>query len=272
MILCAEATYRLTVGPQAAVVFSLVAESVEPNVQLNLTRLAFGPRPIGSTTTQALALYNREDEALEFAFGEMPPYLTVTPASGSIKPRSAASFLVAFKPPAEGPFNASLRCRIPGKVDILTCNAKGEGYPVLCSLSVCGTEPTAVPIGSPTTLDFGKVPIHDRSVRTLALGNAGRHPVDFTWTLPPTLANVVIIAPASGTVAPGADCRIEIALFPTASGMCKNERLECGIMDGPTFRLRLRATAVDPASSSPSSLTMSKTSPVSVLLTAPPST
>lgn len=49
------------------------------------TRLAFGPRPIGSTTTQALALYNREDEALEFAFGRTPVDLSMSHSGTVIK-------------------------------------------------------------------------------------------------------------------------------------------------------------------------------------------
>lgn len=49
-----------------------MSDDLSPPLPSAQTRLAFGPRPIGSTTTQSLTLNNREDEALEFAFGRTP--------------------------------------------------------------------------------------------------------------------------------------------------------------------------------------------------------
>ena len=78
--------------------------------------------------------------------------------------------------------------------------------------------------------------MHERPTREVALHNSGCEAFDFCWDV---VAPPLAVEPASGTVAPGACQKCQIAFFPASAGALAGQRLTCRVLHGRTYIISL---------------------------------
>lgn len=81
--------------------------------------------------------------------------------------------------------------------------------------------------------------MHERPSREVALHNSGCEPFDFCWD---AAAPPLLVEPPSGTVAPGACQKCQIAFFPASAGALAGQRLTCRVLHGRTYIISLTGT------------------------------
>jgi Beta-propeller repeat./MSP (Major sperm protein) domain. len=147
-------------------------------------------------------------EDIGYGHGTPPTTAFSTSASG---PCTNCWLGLQFMPPTTGPEAATVALRSTALGNAYTLSLTGNGLP-LSGL-----------ILSPTSNDFGAIPINSTSAPTLfTLTNLTAAAV--TLTAPTTTAGFVIStaptggAPCTGTLAPTASCFVEAAFAPTTTG------------------------------------------------------
>jgi len=202
-----EAFWRLTLSGGAQTHTFLLAGTVaEPRVSLERPSLQFRQQLVGSAASpEVVHLVNAEAVAFPFevtglaavleAAGLDLGALKVTPMSGVIPPNASLPLELAFSPPREGAFNLNVTVTVARKSMPLTLNVKGEGYGLHDRLtlseggSAAGASADAgaggtgqgvdlAPSGV-NFLDFGAVPVQEKSVRRITLSNGGSWAFDF---------------------------------------------------------------------------------------------
>ena len=124
--------------------------------------LFFGAVQVGTTGRGLLSIVNEGDEVLEIGRIEARGSFEVEVASVEVPPRSSADLEVRYRPTAVGDTGGLLL--IEGNDGRAAVPLKGEGT---------GRRPRVAIDVSPDSLDFGSVPVGERSELSLTITNVG---------------------------------------------------------------------------------------------------
>eukprot|EP00667_Euglena_gracilis_P000008 EG_transcript_8 len=248
-----EALFQFNILGHTSVPFLIVGQAVEPDVYFNTARLNFGSVLIGAKARQEIVIENKEDLPFAFAFDKVmdanlegQSMVAIRPMAGTVPAQSALPVEVVFSPTTEEAYNYNLVCRVKKKTTSLTCNLKGEGYAVHETMALTAEFDTLLlQPGVPNVLDFGRVHLNDRAIRTIVLANSGRYNFDFKWASP--ASRFLSVTPAMGSVAKGEKCVMELAFQPTTTCTLDNTLVTCRITNGHQYTLQVSGRGTQPA-------------------------
>lgn len=239
--------------------FFIVGASRDPAVGLDCHRLALPPLLVGQRTTHVVHVVNEEDTKHAFSFSAQEiadtnkaAFLSVTPTSGTLAPRSRQAITVVFAPKVVQPFNIQLSCNIKHRRDPDMLHLECHAHAIHTTLAIGDTADahaqTAVASDVPTAMHFGVVPAYDSVSRTVTLRNSGACAVDYEWKLDTARArNAIRVTPAmTGRVGAG-DGAVHVVTFaPSTSGrqtvVLRDVPLVCHVTNGPQYKLLLNGT------------------------------
>jgi hydrocephalus-inducing protein len=249
-----------------SVPFLLVGHTHDPNVTFDRSHINFRCILVGQESTDAVKLFNGDDEPVAFSFVESScrsegsnVSLIIEPLQGTIPPKSSIPVVIHFTPKWEKEFNFNVVCNVKRKMLPLTLNVKAEGFCmnslVLCEDS-CGVK-TELSSTSCNKISFGQVQVSETVVRSISIVNVGRFAFDFVWELKYQASysmltsggdrdHVVRISPLSGGVGQGDKVECLLTFCPPQQMSLKNCELFLKISHGPRYSMRITGSGVLP--------------------------
>src|SRR6266511_2458951 len=201
----ASSNGRVYVGTRDGQVFGFGQPTAAP---LTAPQLSFGSIPVGSTGTgTVVATASRPATVTGISaaapFGTTPPALPVTLNAGQ-----TISVPVSFTPATPGSVTGGLT---------FTVTEGGGTATIGTSLQGSATRPGFWP--TPSTLEFGDVPVGSNKSLTVSFTNTGTANETVTATHPPGGQFAVTGLPATGTMlTPGQSVSASVTFTPTAAG------------------------------------------------------
>jgi len=188
----------------------LQGTGVQPGFTGSPAELDFGEIPVGSAKSLTVSFVNSgtADERVSAVSAPSTPFaVTGLPAAGTVlAPGQAVSASVRYTPTAAVISNAAVTVTGPD----------GSGTVTLTGEGVVGEATLAI---SPSSLDFGSIPVGSSATRTLTVENTGNLNVTVTKAAPPALPFVVNTPLPEGLVlTPGESVQVQVTFAPTAPG------------------------------------------------------
>ncbi len=179
-----------------------------PTIAVTPTTLAFGTVTVGTPTTQTLTISNSGTGPLSVTgITSSNAAFTATPTTGTVAPGASLTVTVTFDPTAAGAATGTLTIASDDAANpAVTVALTGNGV----------LAPAPIIAVAPATLDLGSAATGVTTTATFTISNTGNAPLDLTGI---TSSNAVFtVAPATGTVAPGASLTVTVTFAPTAVG------------------------------------------------------
>ena len=256
-----ESFWRFVIPEQNITVpFVLVGQVIEPRVSFDRSSINFGKVQAGARSRESVYLVNNELVPFNFAFDKAtfeatdqrvaasgrPPVVDFSPSTGVVPPNSRLEITCTFQPELEKPVNYNVVCDVKKKPSRLHINIKGEGYVLQNSLQAenPGGKPLELSAEAPNALDFGQVLVNERSIKPLALINAGSVNFDFAWDCGPNPR--VSVKPEAGSVPKGDRVMCELCYHPHSSEKLENYPVVCKIINGQKYTMLLSAVGHKP--------------------------
>jgi hypothetical protein len=192
-------------------VVAVTGSGIQPAVSLSAASLAFGNQAVGLPSAgQSVVVTNSGTDTLNIgAAGVAAPFgiVTDTCSNTAVAPGSTCTIQVDFAPTATGPASGALS--IPDDA---------TGSPQSVALSGTGIYPHAT--ASPSSINFGSVPVGGRGSQTATLTNDGSTVVHVgTTTLTGDQVFGLSADTCSGTtLSVGAACTVQVNFISTTAG------------------------------------------------------
>lgn len=187
-------------------------------VSLSSTSVAFGPVPLGQTSSaQSVTLTNTGAgiglavSAVRLAGATPAAFLATSACPSSVVRGASCNVSVAYSPTASGTQTATL---------VIVDNAGNS--PQLVTLSGNGTSSSPVVSLSASALTFARVPVGQASTQTVTVNNIGSQPLNLAgFTVGGPNATSFAVSGAcvtTATVSTGGSCFLTITYAPTVNG------------------------------------------------------
>eukprot|EP00727_Mastigamoeba_balamuthi_P008832 m51a1_g4571 putative hydrocephalus-inducing protein homolog (4443) ;mRNA; f:139753-155829 len=242
-------TFRIA-AHGVSIPFLLVGRVEEPDVGFDRPFANFDALLVGRKATAPIKLENRSRGAFAWSIDKASAQwlsagdIQIAPSSGTLEAGGSQELQVTFAPAAAKKYNLTLLFNVQHKLSKLSLNVKGEGYAIVTSLAVADTGVELSDADS-NTLDFGQVQVNDKCIKTIAIRNGCRFPIDFKWEFPNS-SPYIAISPLLGSVEGGGSGVVKLVYSPTKVGQLKDCRVACRITNGPRYLVDLVARAVRP--------------------------
>ncbi|WP_051969321.1 choice-of-anchor D domain-containing protein [Kitasatospora azatica] len=237
----ATLSFSVTVGGAAGTVgLDLHGTGTQPGFGASPPTLAFGELATGQSETLSVTISNTGTSAETVATTTAPaaPFsASGLPAAGAqIDPGASVTVSVSYTPTVASP---------PGgdSSQLTVTGADGLSVTVpLTGSAVVGAPHLTI---SPTSVDFGEVPVGGSATRTFDLSNTGNLALTITKAAPPTPPFAVPNPVAEGQqINPGDVIHQAITLAPTATGSASGQYLITGNDGQGAQTVRFTGTAV----------------------------
>jgi Abnormal spindle-like microcephaly-assoc'd, ASPM-SPD-2-Hydin/PQQ-like domain len=196
---------------------ALNGNAIKPGLTPTPATLDFGQVPVGATKSLTVSLTNTgpTDETISSSTAPSAPYTaTGMPAAGSVlAPGQSVSVSITYAPTAAGDNPAALTVTSTSNVErTVSVPLAGTGVVGVAQLEI-----------SPSSLDFGTVPVGESVTKTLTVSNSGNLNVTVTKAAPPALPYVVNTPLPEGLVLTPEDVlQVQVTFAPTAAGSFNN--------------------------------------------------
>jgi hypothetical protein len=209
-------TFSLTdAGAPAAYGAALQGTAIQPGFTPSPSTLDFGDVALGATKSLTASFTNTgvAAETVSAFTGPAAPFTsTGAPANGTVlAPGQSVSLSLAFTPTTAGVATTSVS--ITGQHGTATVAVKGNGVTGAADLQI-----------SPTSVDFGRVPIGSSASQQVTVTNAGNLAVTITKAAPPGLPFVVDTPLPEGLVlGPDDTVTVTVTFAPTTAGTATSQ-------------------------------------------------
>ncbi|XP_065180488.1 hydrocephalus-inducing protein homolog isoform X2 [Sycon ciliatum] len=259
--------------------FLLVGRMTDPDVTLSTIALNFGSTLTGRKVKRSLEIINTEEVFVEYSFSDPSrkvdlhtANVSVSPRQGKVPPRSRKTIDVEMSLFVEKEISFSISCKVKGMLKTLPLNIKAEGYTV----HVEGTMESPATDGKTITkqldlapnfniVDFGKVQVNEKVVRTISVYNNGRFPTVYQWAVTQACDDPGGCAPSDvhsgkgrrklislkpnlkGSIEPAASQKFTIVFCPSQKKVLSGCEAVCQMAYGPSFRVVFAGEGTKPS-------------------------
>jgi Abnormal spindle-like microcephaly-assoc'd, ASPM-SPD-2-Hydin len=201
--------FSTSAGNFPVVSVALSATGTKPGFYAKPGSLAFDPIPAGTSETQNLVITNggTTSESVSSITQPSAPFSVTGLPSGTIAPGASVTAMVTYAP-AGATSDSSQIVIDAGDSTTLTVGLSGSGLADNSQLTP-----------SPTSLDFGSVPVGTQATKTIQLTNTGNLPATITTTAaPPEPFGHPTPVPASLPFNPGYVLNVPVTFSPPSAG------------------------------------------------------
>ena len=209
---------------------SLSGTGIEPSVSINPSSLAFAETPVGAEITASVVIENTGNtpltmETILLSQGGSAFRIASGGDAGEIAAGASREVIVAFNPPAAGPF--------AGQLQIATSAFE---TPFIVGLTGAGTE-TGVSI-NPSSLNFDDTPVGVETTASVAITNTGNVAVtmEAVTLSQDTNAFSILSGGDAGEIAAGASRDVVLAFNPPAAASYSGQlQVATSAFENPVF-------------------------------------
>lgn len=205
-----------------------VTPEFAPKVVLSAPSITCPPTEVRAPSYQTFMLTNHGDTPAQFQIVEpsLQPYFQATPMTGIIPAKQSQVIAVRFASDSVGAFSARATLLLNNSsLNALELSLNGSSHEAALTMDLKGP------------LAFRPTCIGANSTRTVTLHNPSRVPSSFCVVLSPKIADVVSVAPRSGTLRGGESTTLTWTFTPT--GKAKHEAKAAIMMLAPTQLRRM---------------------------------
>ncbi len=170
-----------------------------PGCSVSPTAINFGSVPVGGSSAQTFTVSNTGSTIVSGTVTESCASFSVSPSSYTLFPGGSATFTVTFAPTSSG----AKTCTINAGGSCGSVTATG----VATSMPACSV--------SPTSLNFGSVPVGGSSAQTFTVSNTGSTVLSGTVT---ESCASFSVSPSSYTLFPGGSATFTVTFAPASAG------------------------------------------------------
>ena len=168
--------------------------------------LEFGSRPIGSSVSKTVKLFNQEDESVDFSLETIlhGKYLSVDQVSGKIPPLSEKKITITFNSVDEDVFKTTLVWNIAKKISPLSLVVSASGFSEKVKLLLEHQNNNFQSIENENVaLKIHSFFVDDNYTRKFVISNDGFKECPFKWNLISSGAEIAELTSRSGSVKGG---------------------------------------------------------------------
>jgi hypothetical protein len=189
------------------------------------TTVDFGSVPLGTSSTQSVVVSNATSSVAQIALSISDPAFQASGKTIAVPAGASVSVPIVFTPASVGTVHATATFALGG---------------VSIPVSLAGAGVTGTLTVSPSSIDFGAVPVGSPSTRTLTVTNSGAAAVMVQAS---SNNNAFAFQPATVQVASGASAAIAVSLTPAQVGTV-NGTVSLAVTPGSPVTVSATATAV----------------------------